>query len=168
MFTGNTHAFLAICMMVILCTAVIDSDAADLVVLRAGESSSERLDGDNAGEPSLEKVYESAEKYIVAYCRKQNLDPNKEAVRWHAKWRENVDQAISDKSASSEQSYINSLVLANRANFNMNAPPERIVEACRVLLRYRDGRLEWLRVMKEALTSDNMRKTIHFLSQNAK
>lgn len=117
-------------------------------------------------EPTLDNLYARATQYIDRYCQKRGLDSNSEARRWNAMWRSNVEQAINDNIDSSEQSYINRIVIAKRDYFNMrSASPEKIVEACRILLRYRDGQLAWLQAMKDALTNDNLRKTMVFLAQ---
>ena len=42
---------------------------------------------------------------------------------------------------------------------------EKICEACRIMLRYRDGQLAWLQAMKDALTNENLKKTMAFLAQ---
>jgi hypothetical protein len=119
-------------------------------------------------EPSLDNLYAHATRYIDLYCHKHGLDPSNESRRWNSTWRSSVEQALSDNVDSSEQSYINRIVVAKRDYFNLGpgqASPEKVVEACRILLRYRDGQLAWLQAMKDALTNENMKKTMAFLAQ---
>ena len=116
-------------------------------------------------EMSLETLYSYAEKYIDSYCRKNNLDAALEAKKWQNAWKRNLDQAVSDNIDSSEQTYINRIVVAKRNCFDIEkATPEQIVEGCRIMLRYRDGQLAWLQAMKDAVTNENMKKTLVFLA----
>jgi len=120
-------------------------------------------------EMSLETLYGCAESYIRSYCKRNNLDTVTEEKKWNRTWKASVEQAVSDNIDSSEQSYINRMVIAKRDYFNIErASPEKIVEACRIMLRYRDGQLAWLSAMKEALTQDNLKKTVTFLSAGPK
>jgi hypothetical protein len=114
---------------------------------------------------SIETLYECANQYIESYCRKNRLDPVAESRKWNRLWKANVEQSINDNIDSGEQSYINRIVIVKRDCFNIEkATPEKIVEACRIMLRYRDGELAWLEAMKEALTQDNLKKTVAFLT----
>lgn len=114
---------------------------------------------------SINTLYECANQYIETYCLKNGLNPAAEARKWNRMWQANVEQAINDNIDSGEQSYINRIVIAKRDCFNIEkASPEKIVEACRIILRYRDGQLAWLEAMKEALTQDNLKKTVAFLN----
>jgi hypothetical protein len=114
---------------------------------------------------TLDTLYNYAEKYVNSYCRKNNLDPVLEQNRWLANWKRGLDQAIKDEIDSGEQSYINRIVLIKRDCFDLEkATPEKIVEGCRLMLRYRDGRLAWLQAMKDAATHDNLKKTLVFLA----
>ena len=116
-------------------------------------------------EPTLDNLYQCATRYIDLYCNKHGLDPITEARRWNKMWQSSVEQSIADNIDSSEQSYINRTVIAKRDCFNLStATPDKIVEACRILLRYRDGQLAWLQAMKDALTNDNLRKSITLLA----
>lgn len=116
-------------------------------------------------DPTLETLYVCATQYIEAYCRKRGLDPSVEGKRWHDRWRANLDQAVAENIDSGEQSYINRVVLTKRDYFDLDrATPEKIVEACRILLRYRDGQLAWLQAMKDAMTKENLKKTVTFLA----
>ncbi|HEY3319806.1 MAG TPA: hypothetical protein VGP72_04945 [Planctomycetota bacterium] len=118
---------------------------------------------------SLDTLYRHAENYIEAYCRKNGVDPKEEDRKWNNAWRRSVDQAISDNIDSGEQSYINRIVIAKRDYFNIDkASSEKVVEACRIMLRYRDGQLAWLEAMRGALTEDNLKKTVSFLSAGPK
>ena len=120
-------------------------------------------------EPTLDNLYTYATRYVEMYCQKRGLDPQTEGRRWNRVWQSNVDQAIADNIDSSEQSYINRIVITKRDYFNLNtATPEKIVEACRIMLRYRDGQLAWLQAMKDALTNENLKKTMSFLAQGPK
>ncbi|HYF49401.1 MAG TPA: hypothetical protein VEJ63_08345 [Planctomycetota bacterium] len=116
-------------------------------------------------EPTLDTLYTYASKYVDSYCRKKGLDPDAEAKKWNRNWKANVEQSISDNIDSGEQSYINRVVIAKRDHFTLeNASPEKVVEACRILLRYRDGQLAWLQAMQDAMTKENLRKTVAFLA----
>lgn len=118
---------------------------------------------------SLDTLYACATQYIDAYCKKNGLSPASEERKWNKTWHASVEQAISDNIDSTEQSYINRMVLAKRDYFNIEkASPEKIVEACRIMLRYRDGQLAWLSAMREALTEDNLKRTVAFLSAGPK
>lgn len=120
-------------------------------------------------ETSIDTLYKTAESYIASYCAKNKLDSAAENRKWNAKWQSRVEQAINDNTDSSEQNYINRTVIAERANFLMDkATPEQIVEACRLFLRYRDGGFTMLAAMNEALTKDNLKKTVVFLAAGAK
>lgn len=122
-----------------------------------------------ADEPTLENLYNYASRYVDTYCKQRGLDPANETRRWNRVWQSNVEQAIADNIDSSEQSYINRVVITKRDYFNLNtASPEKICEACRIMLRYRDGQLAWLQAMKDALTNENMKKTMAFLAQGPK
>ena len=116
-------------------------------------------------QPTLDTLYQLATSYIDSYCKKQGLDPIAENRKWYKKWKSGLDQAVADNIDSGEQSYINRVVIAKRDYFNIErATPERVVEACRLMLRYRDGQLAWLQAMKDAMTADNLRKTVAFLA----
>jgi hypothetical protein len=92
------------------------------------------------------------------------LNPAEETRRWTKRWMENVEQAMSDGD-SSEQQYINRVTIAKRDCFNIEkAAVEKVVEGCRILLRYRDGNFTWLSAMREALTRENLKKTLVFLN----
>lgn len=120
-------------------------------------------------EITIESLYSNAEKYIASYCLKKGLDVSAEAKRWNTTWQKGVDQAMIDNTDSSEQSYINRVVLAKRSNFDMEkASPDQIVEACRLFLRYRDARLQMLNAMNDALTKENLEKTVAFLAAGPK
>jgi hypothetical protein len=116
-------------------------------------------------EPTIDNLYQYATRYVELYCTKHGMDPLAEARRWNKVWQAGVEQSISDNIDSSEQSYINRIVIAKRDYFNLaTATPDKIVEACRILLRYRDGQLSWLQAMKDALTNENLRKTMTLLA----
>ena len=116
-------------------------------------------------EPTLDNLYQCATRYIDLYCTKHGLDPLAETRRWNKTWQSSVEQSIADNIDSGEQSYINRTVIAKRDCFNLaTATPDKIVEACRILLRYRDGQLAWLQAMKDALTNENLRKSITLLA----
>jgi hypothetical protein len=116
-------------------------------------------------EPTLENLYQFATRYVDLYCTKHGLDPIVETKRWNKMWQASVEQSIADNIDSSEQTYINRTVIAKRDCFNLaTATPDKIVEACRILLRYRDGQLAWLQAMKDALTNENLRKSITLLA----
>ncbi|HYG74270.1 MAG TPA: hypothetical protein VEK08_04620 [Planctomycetota bacterium] len=144
--------------------AVVLPEAKPMLLARAVSGSM----GKNE-ELSIDTLYACAEKYIETYCKRNNLDPVQEEKKWNRMWKASVEQAISDNIDSSEQSYINRMVIAKRDYFNIErATPEKIVEACRIMLRYRDGQLAWLSAMREALTQDNLKKTVAFLSAGPK
>jgi hypothetical protein len=116
-------------------------------------------------ELTLDTLYKYAEKYVESYCRKNNLDPVAEQNRWLSNWKHGLDQSIKDEIDTGEQSYINRMVLTKRDCFDLEkATPEKIVEGCRLMLRYRDGQLAWLQAMKDAATHDNLKKTLVFLA----
>jgi len=116
-------------------------------------------------EPTVDTLYTYATRYIDDYCKKKGLDPDAESRKWNRTWKANVDQAINDNIDSGEQSYINRVVISKRDHFNLdNATPEKVVEACRILLRYRDAQLAWLQAMKDGMTRENLKKTVAFLA----
>jgi len=117
-------------------------------------------------EPSVDILYAYANKYVDAYCKKRGLDPAAESRKWNNTWKSNVEQSINDNIDSGEQSYINRVVISKRDHFNLeNATPEKVVEACRILLRYRDAQLAWLQALQDGMTKENLRKTVAFLAQ---
>jgi hypothetical protein len=119
-------------------------------------------------ELTLDTLYRYAEKYIDSYCRKNKLDPVQEGLKWNRKWKQNVEQAIADNIDTSEQTYINRMVLQKRDCFDIEkANPDQIVEGCRIMLRYRDGQLAWLQAMRDAATNENIKKTLVFLAAGA-
>lgn len=116
-------------------------------------------------ELTLDTLYCYAEKYIESYCKKNGLDVAAERERWNKKWQRSLDQAIADNTDSSEQSFINRVAVEKRTCFDIEkATPEQVVEGCRIMLRYRDGKLAWLKAMQDAVTSDNLKKTLVFLA----
>jgi len=118
---------------------------------------------------TLETLYSYAEKYVESYCAKRSLDAAAETKKWSANWRESVEQAMQDNTDSDEQSYINRMAITKRDCFDIEkATPEKIVEGCRIMLRYRDGQFAWLQAMKDAVTSENMKKTLVFLAAGVK
>lgn len=121
----------------------------------------------DSGKGSLELLYEHAEMYVAAYCEQKGLDPKAEEKKWLKKWQESCQQAISDNTDSSEQSYINRMVLQKRDCFDTEkADADKIVEGCRILLRYRDAELYFLQAMKDALSEPvTVRKLVSFLAE---
>jgi hypothetical protein len=118
---------------------------------------------------TLDTLYKYAERYIESYCAKRSLDGAAEAKKWDTKWKQGLEQAMKDNTDNDEQSYINRMVIMKRDCFDLEkATPEKIVEGCRLMLRYRDGQLAWLQAMKDAVTSENMKKTLAFLSAGVK
>jgi len=113
---------------------------------------------------SLDSFYALMTKYIDAYSSKKGLNPTEENKRWMKRWMDNVEQAMADGD-SSEQQYINRVTIAKRDCFNIEkAEVSKVVEGCRILLRYRDGGFTWLSAMREALTRENLKKTLVFLN----
>lgn len=114
---------------------------------------------------TLDTLYLYAEKYVESYCQKNNLDPVKEKEVWFKKWKQASDQAITDGTDSSEQSYINRVVIQKRDCFDIEkATPAQIAEGCRIMLRYRDGKMAWLQALKDAATNEHLKKTLVFLA----
>jgi hypothetical protein len=118
---------------------------------------------------TLETLYDYAEKYIESYCQKNNLDVSSESTKWMKRWNQGVEQAIRDNTDSDEQSYINRVTITKRECFDIEkATPEKIVEGCRIMLRYRDGQFAWLKAMRDAVTNESLKKTLVFLSAGAR
>jgi len=118
---------------------------------------------------SLDTLYKYAEKYVESYCHKNSLDAGAEAKKWTSRWNQSVEQAMKDNTDTDEQSYINRVVVQKRDCFDLDrATPEKIVEACRIMLRYRDGKLAWMKAMRDAITNENMKKTLAFLSSGVR
>ncbi|HEY3319805.1 MAG TPA: hypothetical protein VGP72_04940 [Planctomycetota bacterium] len=118
---------------------------------------------------TLDTLYKYAEKYIESYCAKRSLDPVAEARKWNNGWKQNVEQSLRDNTDSDEQAYLNRTVIAKRDCFDIEkATPEKIVEGCRIMLRYRDGQFAWLQAMRDAVTNENMKKTLVFLAAGVK
>ena len=114
---------------------------------------------------TLDMLYQYAEKYIESYCHKNSLDVASESTKWMKKWHQNVEQAIRDNTDTDEQSYINRITITKRECFDIEkATPEKIVEGCRIMLRYRDGQFAWLKAMRDAITNESLKKTLVFLS----
>lgn len=112
----------------------------------------------------LEQFYALMSKYVDAYSVKKGLNPAEENKRWMKRWMDNVEQAMNDGD-SSEQQFINRVTIAKRDCFNIEkAEVSKVVEGCRILLRYRDGGFTWLSAMREALTRENLKKTLLFLN----
>jgi len=113
---------------------------------------------------SLDLLYALSAKYVDAYSAKKGLNPGDENKRWMKRWMDNVEQAMDDGD-SSEQQYINRVTISKRDCFNIEkAAVDKVVEGCRILLRYRDGNFTWLSAMREALTRENLKKTLVFLN----
>lgn len=116
-------------------------------------------------ELTLDTLYKYAERYIESYCAKNSLNNVEEARRWNSKWRKAVDQAIADNTDYDEQTFINRVAITKRECFDIEkATPEKIVEGCRILLRYRDGKLALMKAMRDAVTNENLKKTLVFLA----
>lgn len=116
-------------------------------------------------ELTLDTLYKYAEGYVDSYCRKNNVDGKAEAAKWNRQWQLNVQQAVVDGTDTSEQTYIDRIVVQKRNCFDIEkATPEQVVEGCRIMLRYRDGKLAWLKAMQDAVTNDNLKKTLVFLA----
>lgn len=114
----------------------------------------------------IDSLYANAERYIESYCKKTGLDPIAEQSKWDAAWKGRVATAVND--GGTEQSLMDRTIVDSRACFDLNAPPEKVVEGCRLMLRIRDAKLAMLDAMKNALTRDNLIKTIAFLQTGAK
>jgi hypothetical protein len=115
--------------------------------------------------PTIETLYTSAEKYIESYCVLHKLNPQVEAKKWNKDWCLKVEQAMIDDIDSSEQSFINRQVITKRDYFRLEkTTPEKVVEACRILLRYREAQLTWLQALQDAMTQENLRKSVTFLA----
>jgi hypothetical protein len=114
---------------------------------------------------TLDNLYKYAEHYVESYCSKRSLNAALEAKKWETRWKQGLEQAMRDNTDNDEQSYINRVVVTKRDCFDLEkATPEKIVEGCRIMLRYRDGKLAWLQAMKDAVTSENMKKTLVLLA----
>jgi hypothetical protein len=109
---------------------------------------------------SIDSLYSCAEKYIETQCKKTGLDPVAENAKWLKKWQGRITDSGLD-----EQELLNRTIVDSRDCFDVQkATPEKIVEACRLMLRYRDAKLQWLQALKDAVTHDNLQKTIAVLS----
>lgn len=114
---------------------------------------------------TTDTLYQYADKYIASYCKKVGNDPALAATAWMKKWQQGLNQAVADGIDSDEQSYINRIAIQKRDCFDIEkATPEKIVEGCRIMLRYRDGKLAWLKALKDAATNENLKKTLVFLA----
>jgi cytoskeletal protein RodZ len=136
-------------------------------VAPAGKSGDSKT-GEAKAEVNYETLYSNAERYIESYCKKNNLDANAESKKWLTKWNSQVETAVRDGMVTDEQAYINRIVVDKRDCFDLNAAPEKIVEGCRLMLRYRDAKLTWIQAMKDAATTENMQKTLAFLAAGVK
>jgi hypothetical protein len=115
---------------------------------------------------SIDALYAYAEKYIDSYCRKSSLDPDSEQRKWDTKWKSRVATAVND--GGSEQSLMDRTIIDYRDCFDLNSAPDRVVEGCRLLLRIRDAKLGMLDAMKNAMTRENLMKTVAFLQAGVK
>jgi hypothetical protein len=115
-------------------------------------------------EYTVDTLYVCAERYIEMQCRKAGLDPVAENAKWLKHWQSRITDSGLD-----EQELLNRSVVDNRDCFDVQkATPEKIVEACRLMLRYRDTKLQWLQALKDAMTRENLQKTIAFLNTGGK
>jgi hypothetical protein len=114
---------------------------------------------------TIDDLYRAAEKYLEAYCLKKGLNPKKESERWYFNWKSRLKQAQHDSIDTDEQSFINRMVVDNSDYFDKdNATPEKIVEGCRILLRYRDGNLKlYSKLNNKLMKDDNLKKALTFL-----
>lgn len=118
---------------------------------------------------TLDTLYKYAERYIRSYCEKNSTDYETEQNKWLKKWQQSLQTAINDGIDADEQAYLSRIVIQQRDCFDIEkAAPEKICQGCRLLLRYRDGRLELLQAMKDALTGENIKKTMSFLAAGVK
>jgi hypothetical protein len=123
------------------------------------------VDPHSEAEPTVDELYMAAEKYIDTQCKKSGLDPVAENAKWLKLWQTRVADSGLD-----EQRYLNDTVINSRDCFDVNkATPEKIVEACRLMLRYRDAKLQWLQALKDALAAPSaIQKTVAFLTSGVK
>lgn len=118
---------------------------------------------------TLETLYQYAEKYIDSYCRAKHLDSAAEAARWNREWQQGMETAITDGSIHDEQGYMDRVIVNKRSCLDLErATPEKIVEGCRLMLRYRDGKLTLLQAMRDQVTGENLRKSLVFLAAGVK
>lgn len=118
---------------------------------------------------TLGTLYQYAEKYIDSYCTKNHLDARAEAIRWNRSWQSQLDTALADGSANDEQAFMNRIIVNKRDCLDLErATPEKIVEGCRLMLRYRDGNLTLLQALQDQVTGENLRKGLVFLAAGVK
>lgn len=118
---------------------------------------------------TLVTLYRYAEKYIESYCAKNHLDPASERAKWNKEWQKRLETAVNDGSVSDENAFLNRVVVEKRDCLDLErATPEKVVEGCRLMLRYRDGNLTLLQAMQDQVTGENLRKSLVFLAAGVK
>lgn len=107
---------------------------------------------------TINDLYPVAERFVNEYCKKSNLDSAAEEKKWMDAWNTRV------KEEGDEQILANRVLIEKRESFNVEkAKPEQVVEACRLMLRYRDARLSLPSVFKENVTAGALLKIKRYL-----
>lgn len=114
----------------------------------------------------IEDLYGLADKFISCYCMCRSIDETEFRSKWLKKYTNGLDTAMMDDNTT-EQSYINRLVIAKRGCFNLDkASKEDVIEACFILLRFRDTNLTILSALRDKATPDMLLKAVGVLGSN--
>lgn len=117
----------------------------------------------------IEDLYGLADKYISSYCMGQSIDEVEFRQKWLKKYLDGLETSMQDSNSTTEQRFLNSRVIAKRGCFNMEkASREEVVEACFLLLRYRDTNLVILSALRENATPDMLMKAVAVLVPESK
>ncbi|MBI3832517.1 MAG: hypothetical protein HY291_23545 [Planctomycetes bacterium] len=107
---------------------------------------------------TINDLFPIAERFVGDYCKKCNLDVAAEDRKWMDAWNSRV------KEEGDEQVLANRVLIEKRESFNVEkAKPEQVVEACRLMLRYRDAKLSLPTVFKENVTAGALLKIKRYL-----
>ncbi|MCW8130717.1 MAG: hypothetical protein KIS92_10235 [Planctomycetota bacterium] len=107
---------------------------------------------------TIDDLYPVAERFVTEFCKKNNLDGAAETRKWMESWNSRV------REEGDEQRLANRVLIEKRDCFNVEkARPDQVVDACRLMLRYRDAKLALPTIFKENVTADSLLKIKKYL-----
>lgn len=107
---------------------------------------------------TIDDLYPIAERFVNEYYKKNNLDQTVETRKWMDNWNSRV------REEGDEQRLANRVLIEKREGFNVEkARPDQVVDACRLMLRYRDAKLALPTLFKEYVTADALLKIKKYL-----
>jgi len=111
---------------------------------------------------TMDDLYPLIDRFVAEHCKKNNLDPAVEDKRWQDAWNTRV------KEEGDEQRLANRVLIEKRESFNVEkAKPEQVVDACRLMLRFRDGSLTLPAIFKENISAASLVKVKKYLEAGA-